>query len=132
MATTEDIEKAKAKLEKERAERKQNMIKWFNKMKPFKDHHDIPCVPCTDEETYQNVIIPNLIRCGAIPKDQLEVGAKYEGDCRNAHIAVWKENGRFEYMRTKFGCTYPEEINHFQDDDGYDVFVPIKKIENED
>ena len=128
----EYIERAKAKLEQEKRERKQRLIERFNNMKPFKDYDDVPPVPVVDEETYQNVIVPNLIRCGAIPKDQLIVGAKYEGDCRNAHIAIWKENGRFEYMRTKFGCTYPEEINHFQDDDGYDVFVPIKKIENED
>ena len=33
---------------------------------------------------------------------------------------------KFEYMRTKFGSTFPETINHFQNDDGYDVFVPIK------
>ncbi len=125
----EYIDKAKAKLEKERAERKQRLIDYFNNMKPFKDYNDIPSLPVVDEETYQNVIIPNVIRCGGIPKDQLVVGAKYEGDCRNAHVAVWKENGRFEYMRTKFGCTYPEKINHFQDDDGYDVFVPIRKIE---
>lgn len=125
------IAKAKAKLEKERAEAKQRVIERFKNMKPFKDHNDVPPIPIVDEETYNNVIIPNIIRCGGIPKDQLVVGAKYEGDCRNAHIAVWKENGKFEYMRTKFGCTYPEEINHFQDDDGFDVFVPTKKLEDE-
>ena len=113
---------------KERAERKQRIIDRFNNMKPFNDYNDVPSIPVLDKETYQNIIVPNLIRCGAIPKDKLVVGTKYEGDCRNAHIAVWKENNKFEYMRTKFGYTYPEEINHFQDDDGYDVFVPIKMI----
>jgi hypothetical protein len=27
------------------------------------------------------------------------------------------------------GTTYIDEINHFEDDDGYDLFVPIKIIE---
>ena len=32
-------------------------------------------------------------------------------------------------MRTKFGYTYPEDINHFEDDNGYDLFIPIKMKE---
>ena len=32
----------------------------------------------------------------------------------------------FVYERYKFGDTFDEEINHFEDDDGYDLFVPIK------
>ena len=31
----------------------------------------------------------------------------------------------------KFGTDYIEEINHYEDDDGYDVFVPIEEINNE-
>lgn len=108
--------------------RKQRMIDYFNNMKPFNDTDNIPDVPRTDEETYNNVIIPNLIRCGAIPKDKLVVGKTYVGTCRNASEAVWLGN-EFEYMRYKFGYTYPEKINHFQDDDGYDVFVPLKEKE---
>ena len=72
-----------------------------------------------------------MIELGAIPKDKLIVGHTYLGKCRNAGKAIWKENGRFEYIRTKFGCTYPEEINHFQDDNGYDLFTPIKDITEE-
>jgi hypothetical protein len=41
---------------------------------------------------------------------------------------VW-DGEKFTYQRYKFGFTFPEKINHFQDDDGYDLFVPIKKIE---
>lgn len=63
-----------------------------------------------------------------IPKSELVVGETYPGECRNARRAVWKENGKFEYMRTKFGSTYPEEINHYEDDNGYDVFVPMKEV----
>jgi hypothetical protein len=34
----------------------------------------------------------------------------------------------FEYQRYKFGCTFPETINHFEDDNGYDLFVPIREL----
>lgn len=62
-------------------------------------------------------------------KSELVVGKEYLGNCRNAEKATW--NGKvFTYNRTKFGYTYEEEINHFEDDDGYDVFVPIKIINN--
>ena len=31
-------------------------------------------------------------------------------------------------MRTKFGSKFLEKINHYEDDDGFDVFGPIKEI----
>lgn len=63
----------------------------------------------------------------AIPKNELEVGTIYQGHCRNADDARW--NGKkFVYERYKFGYVYDEEINHYEDDDGYDVFVPMKII----
>ena len=118
--------------EEEREKRIQGVIKRFQEMMPFDgDKNKIPVLPALDKERYEKYIVPNLIRCGAIPKENLIVGHTYLGDCRNASKAIWKENGRFEYMRTKFGCTYPEEINHFQDDDGYDLFTPIKDITDE-
>ncbi len=62
-----------------------------------------------------------------IPKSELIINKKYNGNCRNASEAVW--NGeKFIYKRHKFGTTYNEEINHYEDDDGYDVFVPIEYI----
>ena len=62
-----------------------------------------------------------------ISKKDLVVGEKYSGICRNASEAVW--NGKvFEYKRYKFGFYYDEDINHYEDDDGYDVFVPFEKI----
>lgn len=58
----------------------------------------------------------------------LEVGAYYAGRCRNASVARW--NGRvFVYWRHKFGETFAEEINHFEDDNGYDLFKPDAKID---
>lgn len=119
------IQKIKDKLQKEKEERYNNTLEYWRNRNPFRDEDDIPPVPIVLPKDYEEVIIPNIVRCGGIPKDKLTVGETYIGDCRNASEAVW--NGKtFTYMRTKFGTTYPEDINHFQDDDGYDVFVPIK------
>ena len=123
------IQKIKDKLQKEKEERYNNTLEYWKNRKPFRDEDDIPSVPIVLPKDYEEVIVPNIVRCGGIPKDKLIVGKTYIGDCRNASEAVW--NGKtFTYMRTKFGSTYPEDINHFQDDDGYDVFVPIK-LKNE-
>lgn len=63
-----------------------------------------------------------------IAKDELIVGQKYLGLCRNSNVAVW--NGKcFEYERYKFGSTFIESINHFEDDNGYDVFIPFMKFD---
>jgi len=36
-------------------------------------------------------------------------------------------------MRYKMGGAFSEVINHFADDNGYDLFVPLKEVEpNED
>lgn len=123
------IQKIKDKLQKEKEERYNNTLEYWRNRNPFRDEDDIPPVPIVLPKDYEEVIIPNIVRCGGIPKDKLIVGETYIGDCRNASEAVW--NGKtFTYMRTKFGTTYPEDINHFQDDDGYDVFVPIR-LKNE-
>lgn len=97
---------------------------WEN-MKPFEDEDSIPPIPKVLPKDYKEVIIPNIIRCGGIPKDKLKKGATYIGDCRNSSQALW--NGKeFIYVREKFGSSYTEKINHFEDVNGYDVFVPIK------
>lgn len=111
-------------------EKKYNdVLEYWKNRKPFKNEDDIPPIPIVKSKDYENIIIPNIIRCGGIQKDKLEIGKTYVGNCRNASKAVWLGN-EFEYMRYKFGYTYPEKINHFQDDDGYDVFVPLKEIED--
>lgn len=60
-----------------------------------------------------------------IPKSELISGNVYRGICRNASVANWT-GLYFVYKRNKFGYVYEEKINHYEDDDGYDVFVPIK------
>lgn len=105
-----------------------NILKYFQEMKPFINEDYIPEIPIVDDESYNNIIIPNLIRCGAIPKKDLIIGREYLGSCRNANKAVW--NGQqFEYIRSKYGYTYMETINHFEDDDSFDLFVPIKMLD---
>lgn len=109
--------------------KKEDITKIFESFGPIKDVDDIPDIPIVPEDIYKEVIIPNLIRMGAIPKEKLIPGKTYIGGCRNATEAIW-DGEKFTYQRTKFGYTYPETINHFQDDDGYDLFVPIKEKEN--
>lgn len=115
-------------LERIKHERYEHLKKYLQEMKPFTDF--IPEVPkMQTPEDYEEYVVKNYIRCGAIPKKDLIVGKTYIGDCRNASEATW--NGKvFVYKRNKFGYVYEEEINHFEDDDGYDLFVPIKLKDN--
>ena len=129
-----DKEKILKIIEKQKAEntpekRHQRMIDYLNSMKPFTEDY-IPEPPITDIDTYKNVVIPNFIRCGAIPKNKLIKGKTYFGSCRNADKAIWLGD-QFEYIRHKWGDSYPEKINHFEDDNGYDLFVPIREIKDE-
>lgn len=82
-------------------------------------------VPRCQNKDEEKFVQDTLIAHGAIPLEQLEIGKTYIGECRNAGEAVWLGD-EFEYQRYKFGCRFLEKINHFQNDDGYDVFVPIK------
>jgi hypothetical protein len=120
-----NIEQIKQNILKEKEERYDNILKYWETRNPFKDENDIGSIPIVSEQDYKNIIIPNIIRCGGISKDKLIIGKTYIGDCRNVTEAIW-DGKVFIYMRTKFGSTYEEKINHFEDDDGYDVFVPIK------
>lgn len=62
-----------------------------------------------------------------IKKSDLEHGRYYRGKCRNSKIAVWSgTQGKFWYMRTKWSATFPEKINHPEDDNGFDLFVPTE------
>lgn len=66
-------------------------------------------------------------QCRPIPKSELKNGITYQGNCRNTNEAIWDLDA-FIYTRYKFGTTYLETINHYEDDDGYDVFVPIEIV----
>lgn len=77
-------------------------------------------------EDYEKYVIKNFIRCGAIAKKDLVIGKTYVGSCRNTEEATWLGE-YFEYNRTKFGVVFKEKINHFEDDNGFDLFVPLKE-----
>jgi hypothetical protein len=114
--------------ESTKEKRIESIIKHLEEMQPFKDEYSIPSITTLlSKEDYSKYLVPNFIRCGAIPKSELEVGQDYIGDCRNSSIATW--NGKvFVYQREKYGTTFSESINHFEDDNGFDLFVPLRKV----
>ena len=126
----EIIKKLKEKADYENEHKTEIMIDRLKNMKSFTDDY-IPSPPITTPEFYQKYVIPNFIRCGAIPKYKLIKGKTYFGSCRNADKAIWLGD-KFEYTRHKFGASYQEKINHFEDDDGFDLFVPIREIKDEE
>lgn len=63
-----------------------------------------------------------------IPKDQLVVGAKYECLARNFTEGTW--NGEaFDYMRYKWGDTFPDTEFHWDDGPPYGTVKPLTKID---
>lgn len=123
-----DIEDIKKMLLQRKENVKRNREEYWRNLKPFKTVDNIPELPIVSKDEWDNFYVPILIRCGAIPKDKLIPGCKYKGACRNAEIATWTGT-KFLYERTKFNYTYNEIINHFQDDDGSDLFVPLEIVE---
>lgn len=64
-----------------------------------------------------------------IAKKDLVVGAYYVGRCRNTYVAKWTDDNQFIYMRYKLGFYLIETIKHPEDDNGFDLFVPMRKVE---
>ena len=124
------IKELKERAKYEREHRTEILIDRLKKMRKFTDDY-IPEPPITDKDTYERYVIPNYVRCGALPKHKLINGKTYIGSCRNADRAVWLGD-KFEYTRYKFGDTFQERIKHFEDAQGSeDVFVPIREIDPE-
>lgn len=121
----EDIKK---KMEEHKAKIMQLHKEHWENLKPFQEPDDVPLLPDVSKEEFDAYYVPKLIQAGAIPIDKLVIGKTYIGNCRNTDEAMW--NGKvFEYERYKFGSYFTDKINHFQEDDGYDLFVPIKEKE---
>ena len=94
---------------------------------------DIPSIPFFNTPDEHKAFCQMLIERGAIPKDKLKNKTKYYGTCRNSDYAVWDaQSQKFCYERWKFGIVSVDYINHFEDDDGNDLFVPIKECGTED
>jgi hypothetical protein len=115
----------KEELEKLKIVREQHLKEVWDNLKPFKNRSDIPTLPVVDKNIWDEYYVPKLIGAGAIPKKDLVDGEYYIGDHRCTHIAKWnKELNLFEYWKWEF---FPmnDECNHFEDDDGFALFVPI-------
>jgi hypothetical protein len=111
------------KIKKEEEEKEQ---KWWMNLKPFVTERDVPQLPNPLTDFY----VKRLIQLGATPIDKLEVGEWYYGNYRNAKLGKW--NGKtFDHIRWSHGY-YWDECNHFQDDDRYALFVPLRKATKEE
>lgn len=121
------IEKFKIAIEANKLEREKRIREYWETLKPFAGVNDIPELPRVETDEWNNFYVPKLIGAGAIRKKDLVDGQFYAGDHRRATIAKWdaKQN-KFIYNRTKFNMTYEDDCNHFEDDDGYALFVPIR------
>jgi hypothetical protein len=102
---------------------------WIQDERPFKEPHDVCNIPIIkDKEIYRNYFIPALIKRGGIPKKDLEDGVTYIGNHRRCQEARWdKKIEKFIYQRYKFGQYFEDTCNHFEDDDNFALFVPIRK-----
>jgi hypothetical protein len=120
-----DIIKEKARNDK-MMEKEKIKARWEN-LATFIIPSDVPNIPRVDENEYRNFYIPKLIKAGGITKADLIDGGYYIGDHRRAKIAIWNEKeNHFIYNRYKFGQMFKDTCNHFEDDDGFALFVPIR------
>lgn len=102
---------------------------YFENLEPFNGDPDkIPDIPVLPIKFLKEKVWPGLIKAGAIRKKDLVPGQEYIGSCRNSSVATW-DGEKFIYTRWKFGRSYEDDINHFEDDDekGTDIFIPIKE-----
>ena len=68
--------------------------------------------------------VARFVKAGMIPQEKLVAGHYYGGHCRNASVARW-DGKEFTYQRTKSHDTFPETIQHPEQDNGFDLFVPV-------
>lgn len=98
-------------------------------MNKFKKVDDIPEFPhYNSQEEYQK-LVKDFIGAGSIPKSDLISGEWYIGQSRSTNIAQWFPQGGFHFIRYKMDGMYVDNIPHFEEDRGTDVFIPFKLIE---
>jgi len=117
--------KAEAQFIQIREERKQRIKEYWENLPKINTPKDVPDLPRVDIQEWRDYYVPKLIEAGAIPKKDLVINQFYIGEHRNAQVAKWNGD-KFVYMRTKFQNVYEDTCNHFEDDDGFALFVPIK------
>ena len=124
--------KAQAQLQQVKEERLKRIRQyWEDELPKFNSIEDIPELPRVSEAEWKEFYVPKLIEAGAIPKKDLVVGQIYIGDHRRTNCAKWTGEN-FVYRRYKFGSVYDDYCNHFEDDDGFALFVPIRLGTEED
>lgn len=62
-----------------------------------------------------------------IPVDKLVIGVTYLCKARNFTYGTWNGEG-FDYMRTKFGTTYPAVEFHWDTNGAYGTVKPFKIV----
>jgi hypothetical protein len=109
----------------ERAKRQEFL---WNNLPKIEEVYQVPDLPTgVSPEEWKEFYVKKLISAGCIPKEDLKDGEYYLGNHRRATIARWnQEKNKFEYNRTKFDHKFIDTCNHFEDDDGFALFVPIR------
>jgi hypothetical protein len=114
-----DIENQKLQVVKKERER-------WKTLKRFNEPNDIPPIPVVDNEEYTEFFIPKIIELGGIPKKDLIDGEYYVGKHRCTRIAKWnKKDNVFNYWKFEFAPCW-DDCNHFEDDNGFALFVPLR------
>ena len=116
--------RAEAQLIQIREERKKRVKDYWENLPKINTRMDVPELPKVGIEEWEGYYVPKLIEAGAIPKKDLVEGQYYIGEHRRAVVAKWTGKD-FIYNREKFGNVYEDKCNHFEDDDGFALFVPI-------
>lgn len=98
-------------------------------MQKFNKVDDIPEFPRYESQEEYRKLIEEYLEAGAIAKEDLISGAWYIGQSRSTNIAQWFPYGGFHFIRYKMNGKYVDNIPHFEDDRGYDLFIPFKLIE---
>ena len=133
MMDDDKIAKIKAKLEVERLRREAAVLNHWNNLPTFEKPEDVPEIPRATSKEHTEFYVPKLIEAGAIPKKDLVDGCFYLGEHRRGRIARWNaEKNQFEYWRHKFNQVFIDKCNHFEDDDGFALFVPIRLASQEE
>lgn len=105
----------------------ESLMEYWNELPRFNEPNDVPHIPIVDTEIYKEFFIPKIIELGGIPKSELIDGKTYIGNHRNCTEARWDAaKNNFVYERHKFTFTFEDVCNHFEDDNGFALFVPIK------
>ncbi len=109
--------------------RDDEILNYWRSLKPFEKSDDIPSLlPNPLTEFYKN----KLIELGAIAKNKLEDGGWYYGNYRNSDFGKWNSKKQvFDHLRYKFGYRW-DTCNHFEDDNGFALFVPLRKANNQE